>query len=149
MELPTINTIKEKIKIHHLFLMVGCIYISLSSVSYYSGFLAFFSLIFFYLSYIVGEKLYYNLKLDNLIDNANITGKYKINYSKHYKFGLILLFIGILFIFFNLLWVRGVPLFDPDSRRFLNVPFTALSRLLLIGWAITVASNLNLNRLKY
>ena len=149
MELPAIDTIKEKIKIHHLFLMVGCIYISLSSVSYYSGFLALFSLIFFYLSYIVGEKLYYNLKLDSLIDNTNNnTNKYKINYSKHYKFGLILLFIGILFIFFNLLWVRGVPLFDPASRRFLNVPFTALSRLLLIGWAITVASNLNMGRLK-
>ncbi|AEH07163.1 oligosaccharide repeat unit polymerase family protein [Methanothermococcus okinawensis] len=141
----------EKIKAHHLFLLITSFYILASSVSYYSGFLALFSAIFFYISFIVGERLYYILNLDDISKYSsifNLKKPYKPNYSKHYKFGILLMFIGILFIFFDILWVRDIPLFDPTSRRFLNVPFTALSHLLLLGWAIVVASNLSLDRVK-
>lgn len=148
--LKNIN-INEKIKAHHLFVLLTSFYILFSSVSSFSGFLALFSAIFFYISHIVGEKLYYVLRLDDISNYSsifNLKKLYKPNYSKHYKFGLFLIFIGISFIFFDILWVRDIPLFDPTSRRFLNVSFTALSHLLLLGWAIVVASNFQLSRIR-
>ncbi|WP_421077712.1 oligosaccharide repeat unit polymerase family protein [Methanothermococcus sp. Ax23] len=143
--------VNEKIKAHHLFVLLTSFYILFSSISSFSGFLALFSAIFFYMSYIVGERLYYILNLDDISNCAsifNLKKPYRPNYPKHYKFGLFLMFIGILFIFFDILWVKDIPLFDPTSRRFLNVPFTALSHLLLLGWAIAAASNLSLNKIK-
>lgn len=138
--------LNEKIKAHHLFVLLVCVYILFSTVSSFSGFLALFSAIFFYISFMVGERLYHILNLDESGNRRFLA--HKPNYSKHYIFGIFLMFIGILFIFFDILWVRDIPLFDPTSRRFLNVPFTALSHLMLLGWAIVVASNLSMSRIK-
>ena len=153
-----INNINDNtIKINHLFLLTTVIYILFSDISVYSSVLALFSAIFFYVSFIVGERLYYLLNLEEVIDNIIISKNKNYNgnnilklissYSLHYKLGIILLFIGILFIFLDILWVRDIPLFNPLSRRFLNVQYTALSHMLIVGWAIVISSK-NLSKLK-
>ena len=58
--------VNEKIKAHHLFVLLTSFYILFSSISSFSGFLALFSAIFFYMSYIVGERLYNILNLDDI-----------------------------------------------------------------------------------
>jgi len=122
----------ERIELHHLFVILSCIYLIFSNISVNSALVFLFSAVFFYLSFIVGKRLYYIMG----INNGN-----QINLKKHYYFGILLIIIGFVAIISDLIWVRDIPLLNPLSRRFLNVYFTTLSHLFLVGWAITIASS--------
>ncbi|XRO76505.1 oligosaccharide repeat unit polymerase family protein [Methanocaldococcus sp. 10A] len=123
----------KKIELHHIFVILSCIYLIFSNVSINSAIVFLFSAIFFYLSFIVGKRLYYLID----INKENL----KTNLKKHYNFGTFLMIIGLIAIISDLIWVKDVPLFNPLSRKFLNVYFTTLSHLFLVGWAIVVASS--------
>ncbi|XRP97588.1 oligosaccharide repeat unit polymerase family protein [Methanocaldococcus sp. 16A] len=123
----------KKIELHHIFVILSCIYLIFSNISINSAIVFLFSAIFFYLSFIVGKRLYYLID----INKENL----KINVKKHYNFGIFLMMIGLIAIVSDLIWVKDVPLFNPLSRKFLNVYFTTLSHLFLVGWAIVVASS--------
>ena len=132
--------IDDKLEGHHLFIILTSIFIILTTVSYYTGILVLFSALIFYISFVVGKRLYYILKLDDLLY------KIKINYSKHYILGLTLMTVGLIFLFLNILRAGGIPLFDITSKKFLSPLYTMLSRLLILGWAIVVASKLSLDK---
>ncbi|MEO2117151.1 MAG: oligosaccharide repeat unit polymerase family protein [Methanocaldococcus sp.] len=123
----------ERIELHHLFIILSCIYLIFSNISINSAVVFLFSAVFFYMAFIVGKRLYYLIN----IDNENL----KINLKKHYNFGIFLMVVGLIAIISDLIWVRDIPLFNPLSRRFLNVYFTTLSHLFLVGWAIILASS--------
>ncbi|NPA62506.1 MAG: oligosaccharide repeat unit polymerase [Methanococci archaeon] len=135
--MPSLRLIKnERLELHHLFVLIACIYLIFSNISIISAFVFLISALFFYISFIVGKKLY-----------SKFSTLPNFNEKKHYTFGLILMIIGLIFIIADLLWVRDVPLFDPLSRRFLSVYFTTFSHLFLLGWAIVIAST-NIERKK-
>ena len=141
----------ERIEGHHLFLIFTSLFIVISSVSYYSGMLALFSAMVFYISFVVGKRLYSILGLNTLNEgtsNLKDKIKYNINYSKHTIFGLILMIFGLTFIVLDILWAGGIPLLDLTSKKNLSPLYTMLSRLLILGWAIVVASKLSLNKKK-
>ncbi len=115
-------------ELNQIFLILTCIYIIFSNVSFYSGIFFLLAGIIFYLSYNVGKKLYDNVEL-------------KVNYSLHYKIGLILMIIGFISTILDLLWVRDIPLFNPLSRKFLSVYLTVLARFFILGWPIVLASS--------
>ena len=145
--------INNKLEGHHLFLILTSIFIVLTSVSYYTGILVLFSALVFYISFVVGKRLYSILELDSLLNETNLQiskskNRHKINYSKHYIFGLTLMIIGLFFLVLDILWAGGVPLFDLTSKKFLSPFYTMLSRLLILGWAIVVASNLSLDKIR-
>jgi uncharacterized membrane protein len=123
-----------EIKPNHLFLFLVCLFLIFSNVSITTSILVLFSSLFFYVSFEVGERLG---KL-NIKNEKQFIVKPRIS---SYKFGVFLMLIGIIFTIFDLIWVRGIPLFEPASRRFLNVQFTMLSHLLPLGWAIVVSSS--------
>ncbi|AAB98417.1 hypothetical protein MJ_0419 [Methanocaldococcus jannaschii DSM 2661] len=122
-----------KIELHHVFVMLSCIYLIFSDISINSAVVFLFSSIFFYISFTAGKRLYYLIG----IDKENL----KINLKKHYNFGIFLMIVGLIAVTSDLIWVKDVPLFNPLSRKFLNVYFTTLSHLFLVGWAIVVASS--------
>ncbi|HIP83955.1 MAG TPA: oligosaccharide repeat unit polymerase [Methanothermococcus okinawensis] len=124
---------------HHLFLILTSLFIVLTGVSYYTGTLVLLSALIFYISFVVGKRLYYILGLDE--------GDREI-YKREYTFGLLLMNIGLLFLILDILWAGGIPLFDPTSKRFLSPLYTMLSRLLILGWAIVIASNLSLDKVR-
>ncbi|MBW9221716.1 oligosaccharide repeat unit polymerase [Methanothermococcus sp. SCGC AD-155-C09] len=148
--LESINTLNlnERIEGHHLFLIFTSLFIVISSVSYYSGMLALFSAMVFYISFVVGKRFYDILGLNILDEGLNLKDKikYNINYSKHAIVGLILMAFGLIFIILDILWAGGIPLFDLTSKKFLSPLLTMLSRLLILGWAIVVASKLSLSK---
>ncbi|WP_456418851.1 oligosaccharide repeat unit polymerase family protein [Methanocaldococcus infernus] len=118
------------IELSHLFLLVSCIYLIFSNISLYA-FLAFLSsAIIFYISFNIGKKFSFFVKVKELC-----------NYKIDEKIGLILMAIGTIFLVLDLLWVRDIPLFNPEVRRFLNVGFTLISRFFILGWAIYLASS--------
>ncbi|XRO74978.1 oligosaccharide repeat unit polymerase family protein [Methanocaldococcus sp. 28A] len=123
----------RKIELHHIFVILSCIYLIFSNVSINSAIVFLFSAIFFYISFIVGKRLYYLID----INKENL----KTNVKKHYNFGISLMIIGLIAIISDLIWVKDIPLFNPLSRKFLNVYFTTLSHLFLVGWAVVVASS--------
>jgi len=123
----------RKIELHHAFVVLSCIYLIFSNISINSAVVFLFSSIFFYISFIAGKRLYYLLSTDK----ENL----KINLKKHYNFGIFLMIVGLIAVISDLIWVKDVPLFNPLSRKFLNVYFTTLSHLFLVGWAIVVASS--------
>ncbi|WP_048059222.1 oligosaccharide repeat unit polymerase family protein [Methanococcus vannielii] len=127
-----------KVGPHHIFVILSSLFVLFSSVSGSTSLIVLFSSFFFYISFISGKKLLKNLEFK----------PYKIDFKKHYLFGIFLIFIGVLFTILDLLWVRGVPLFDPVSRKFLNVLYTALSHMLPLGFAIAISSSkLSLKRI--
>jgi uncharacterized membrane protein len=121
----------ERLELHHAFIIISCIYLLFSDVSISSAIIFLFSAIFFYLSFVVGKRLYH------LID----INRDRVNLKMHYNFGLLLMIVGFLAVISDLAWVRDVPLLNPLSRKFLNVYFTTLSHLFLVGWAVVVASS--------
>ena len=121
----------ERVELHHIFVILSCIYLLFSDISINSAAVFLFSAIFFYLSFIVGKRLYYFIGRKDL----------KINLKKHYNFGIFLMIVGLIAVVSDLIWVKDVPLFNPLSRKFLNVYFTTLSHLFLVGWAVVIASS--------
>lgn len=120
-----------KVGPHHIFVIISSLFILFSSVSVLTASIVLFSAIFFYISFICGTRLLKDVKFK----------PYDVKYEKHHIFGIILIIIGVVFTILDLLWVRGVPLFDPASRKFLSVLYTALSHLLPVGFAIVVSSS--------
>ncbi|WP_423792987.1 oligosaccharide repeat unit polymerase family protein [Methanocaldococcus indicus] len=117
----------DKVEIHHLFLILCCIYIIFSKISFFAGIVFLLSGIIFYISYNIGKK----------INNINLFYR---DCKKHYYIGIILMVIGFLATVGDLIWVRDIPLFYPEVRRFLSVPLTMLSRFFIVGWAIVLSS---------
>lgn len=143
----------EKLEGHFLFLILTSIFIILTSVSCSTSILVLLSALVFYISFVVGKRLYHVLGLEDLLDESSLLnlkskGKYKIDYLKHYIFGLTLMTVGLIFLVIDILWTGGVPLFDLTSKRFLSPLYTMLSRLLILGWAIVVASKLSLDKIR-
>lgn len=134
------KSIEGKLEGHHLFLILTSLFIVLTEVSYYTGVLVLLSALVFYISFLVGKRLFYILRLEDL--------DYREGYRRGYVLGLTLMFVGLLFLVLDLLWVGGIPLFDPASKRFLSPLFTMLSRLLILGWALVIASNLSLDKIR-
>ncbi|HIQ39157.1 MAG TPA: oligosaccharide repeat unit polymerase [Methanothermococcus okinawensis] len=135
-----------KLEGHHLFLILTSIFIVLTSVSYYTGLLVLLSALIFYISFVVGKRLYHVLELNDLLDSLpTLEGKRS---KIEYIFGLSLMVIGLLFLLLDILWAGGVPLFDLASKRFLSPIYTMLSRFLILGWAIVVASKLFLDKIR-
>ncbi|MBW9223122.1 oligosaccharide repeat unit polymerase [Methanothermococcus sp. SCGC AD-155-E23] len=130
----------EKLEGHHLFLILTSLFIVLTGVSYYTGVLVLLSALVFYISFLVGKRLFYILGLEELecreVDRRG------------YILGLTLMTVGLLFLILDLLWAGGIPLFDPASKRFLSPLYTMLSRLLILGWAIVIATNLTLDKIR-
>ncbi|MCS3901387.1 oligosaccharide repeat unit polymerase family protein [Methanococcus voltae] len=137
--------LKEKVNPHDIFVLISCMFVILASnISITTGAIVLFCATFLYISFIVGKrliKLYMTSDDNENDDNENFLTKLKqnINYEKQTKIGLLLITIGALFTVADLIWVSGVPLFDPASRKFLNVGFTAFAHLLPLGWAIVVS----------
>ncbi|WP_459200979.1 oligosaccharide repeat unit polymerase family protein [Methanococcus sp. CF] len=121
----------QKIGPHHIFVGISCLFVLLSTVSTISAAIVLFSSVFFYLSFIAGQNIFKKLEFK----------PFDVNYKIHEKIGLFLMVFGIFFTIMDLLWVRGVPLFDPASRKFLSVIYTAFSHTLPLGWAILVSSS--------
>ncbi|MBB6400936.1 oligosaccharide repeat unit polymerase [Methanococcus maripaludis] len=121
----------QKIGPHHIFVGLACIFVLLSNVTTFSACIVLFSSVFFYISFIAGQNIFKKLNFKS----------FEVNYKFHEKIGLFLLLFGIFFTIMDLLWVRGVPLFDPTSRKFLSVIYTAFSHTLPLGWAIVVSSS--------
>ncbi|MCS3922254.1 oligosaccharide repeat unit polymerase [Methanococcus voltae PS] len=136
--------LKEKVNPNDIFVIISCMFVILAcNISVTTGAIVLFCASFFYLSFNVGKniiKKYLNPEFDDNKDGELINLiRENINYEKHRKIGLLLIAVGALFTVADLIWVSGVPLFDPASRKFLNVGFTGLAHLLPLGWAIVVS----------
>jgi len=143
----------EKLEGHFLFLILTSIFIVFTNVSCSTSILILLSALIFNISFVVGKRLYHVLGLDDLLNETSLLtlkskGRYKIDYLKHYILGLTLTTVGLIFLVLNILWAGGVPLFDLTSKRFLSPLYTMLSRLLILGWAIIVASKLSLDKIR-
>ena len=96
----------QKIEPHQIFVGLSCLFVLLSNVTTISAGIVLFSSVFFYISFIAGKNIFKKLDFK----------PYELNYKIHEKIGLFLILFGIFFTIMDLLWVRGVPLFDPASR---------------------------------
>ncbi|ENN95607.1 hypothetical protein J422_06962 [Methanocaldococcus villosus KIN24-T80] len=117
------------IELHHLFIFLIAIYIIFSDVSVNAAIIFLISGIVFYISFIVGKDLF---KLD--------VGKFVGSNYIDRGFGYLLLIIGFVSVVIDLILSGSIPLFDPLSRRFLNVYLTTLSHLFIVGYAIILAT---------
>ncbi|WP_456416447.1 oligosaccharide repeat unit polymerase family protein [Methanocaldococcus sp.] len=126
------------IELNHLFLILCCIYLIFSDISLYSSLVFLFSAIFFYISFLVGKRLYFRIFNENNI-NEGINNFNKKNKSIWLYIGLFFVFIGLISILADIIWINDIPLFNPIVRYHLNVYFTTLSHLIFIGWALILS----------